>query len=404
MLKESINRASGKQHSPELIRARIAVYLLFFANGLGFGSLAPRYPEIVEKLQLTKTAFGQALSANSVGALVAGLAASYLITRFTSARVASFGMVLVGVGLAGAAVANSWLIFAASLALMGGVDAVVDVAQNAHGLRVQRRWGSSIVTSFHAAWSLSVVLGAACSQAVAAAGVDLRVHMGAVILVVVLCAVGPRGWLLSGQDEADRPESEHQVQSAEAGTKVFNAVTVFVLVIMSILCAAAMFSEDMAGNWSALLLRDKGASIGQAGMGVIVLQGTMIVGRLFGDRVIDRFGNRTVLAVGGVLVMVGTGIGLLTGSVPGILAGLVLVGLGCSVSVPVMYSVADDVEGLPPGLGLTVVSWLARVIMLVAPVIVGYYADNYGLWVSLMYGFIGGAILATCWPVVARNK
>ena len=137
-----------------LIRARAGVCLVFLANGLGFANLVPRFPEIVEELGLSKSAFGQAVAAASVGALVAGLAASWLISRLTSAKVASLGMLVVALALLGAGLARSWLVLAVCLLVVGGTDSIVDVAQNAHGLRVQRRWGASIVTSFHASWSL----------------------------------------------------------------------------------------------------------------------------------------------------------------------------------------------------------------------------------------------------------
>lgn len=109
---------------------------MFLANGLGFANLVPRFPEIVEELGLSKSAFGQAVAAASVGALVAGLAASWLISRLTSAKVASLGMLVVALALLGAGLARSWLVLAVCLLVVGGTDSIVDVAQNAHGLRV----------------------------------------------------------------------------------------------------------------------------------------------------------------------------------------------------------------------------------------------------------------------------
>ncbi|MFC2661021.1 MAG: MFS transporter, partial [Actinomyces sp.] len=140
-----------------VIKARIAVCLTFLANGLGFSNLVPRYPEVLAHLGIDKAAFGQAVMFSAIGAILAGPAASWCIARFTSARVASVGMMVLGLGLLGAGLAGSWAVFALCMAWVGGTDAVVDVAQNAHGLRVERRWGSSIITSFHAAWSLGAV-------------------------------------------------------------------------------------------------------------------------------------------------------------------------------------------------------------------------------------------------------
>lgn len=423
-----------------LVKARIAVYLTFFANGIGFSNLVPRYPEVLAHLGITKAAFGQALMGVSVGALIAGLAASWLINRLTSAKVASLGMVVLGLGLLGAGLADSWPVFALCMAWVGGMDAIVDVAQNAHGLRVERRWGGSIITSFHAAWSLGAVVGAAMGQAIAGAGVPIGWHMAGVLVLLTVVSWSAVPWTIKGPDSDDRrlpgfaedpavtggpaqplegaladaaadagPVSSpvdvgaSRAASADAGAPVPKALTVVLVLVLGLMCAAAMFPEDVTGNWSSLLLTEQGAGASTAGMGMVALQGVMIVGRLLGDAVIDRLGARAVIAGGGVLVMSGMGIALAIGSVNGTILGLMVSGAGCAVAVPVAYAAADDVPGLRPGLGLTLVSWLARVIMLVAPPIVGWFADAHGTWVALVYGVLGGIVLLLSWPALSKG-
>ena len=407
----SLSTSPGTRRSPDLLRARAGVSLVFLANGLGFANLVPRFPEIVEHLGLSKSAFGQAVAAASVGALVAGLAASWLISRLTSAKVASLGMLVVALALLGAGLARSWLVLAVCLLVVGGTDSIVDVAQNAHGLRVQRRWGASIVTSFHASWSLGAVLGAAMGQALAGGGVGVGTHMVLTAVVLLVLSTGPllAGWFLPGHDRADREPDEikefdnaPQVRPATSSRRV-GPVTILVLLVVGLLCAASMFPEDVAMNWSSLLLSEQGAGAGHVGLGLVALQGTMIVGRLVGDRIIDAVGQRAVIAWGGALVTLGMSIALLLSSVPGTLLGMAISGAGCAVAVPVTYSAADDVEGLPPGLGLTIVSWLARLAGLLAPPVVGRLGDDHGLWVALAYGLLGGLIMVSCWPVLRRR-
>lgn len=403
-----------------VVRARTAVHLTFLANGLGFSNLVPRYPEIVADLGLTKAAFGQAVMFTSVGALVAGLSASWCISRFTSARVASAGMVVLGLGLLGAGLADSWIVLALCMAWVGGTDAVVDVAQNAHGLRVERRWGSSVITGFHASWSLGAVLGAAMGQAMAGAGVPMAAHMAGVLALLALVSAVARRWMIEGPDSDDRQEVGDPGRGRAAagaddatgatgepvavGAGVPRAVTVGLVAVLGLMCAAAMFPEDTGANWSSLLLSEQGASPSMVGMGLVSLQATMIVGRLLGDAVIDRFGPRAVIAGGGALVVTGTGLALALASVPGTLVGMAVAGAGCAVAVPVAYAAADDVPGIGPGVGLTVVSWMARVVLLVAPPVLGRLADAHGTWVALAYGLLGGAVMVVTWPVLRRRE
>ena len=339
----SLSSPPGTRHSPVLIRARAGVSLVFLANGLGFANLVPRFPEIVAELGLSKSDFGQAVAAASVGALVAGLAASWLISRLTSAKVASLGMLVVALALLGAGLARSWLVLAVCLLVVGGTDSIVDVAQNAHGLRVQRRWGASIVTSFHASWSLGAVLGAAMGQAMAGAGVGLGTHMVLTAVVLLVLSEGPllAGWFLPGHDRDDRtpdqnkePDGAPEMRPATPPRRV-RPVTILVLFVVGLLCAASMFPEDVAMNWSSLLLSGQGAGAGHVGLGLVALQGTMIVGRLVGDRIIDAVGQRAVIAWGGALVTLGMSIALLVSSVPGTLLGMAISGAGCAVAVPV---------------------------------------------------------------------
>src|SRR5699024_5571202 len=93
------------------------------------------------------------------GAIVAGPAAAALIRRVGSARVAVGGTVLTAVAGVGAGLAPVVALFALALLVGGAMDALTDVGQNAHGLRVQRRYGRSIINSFHAVWSVGAALG-----------------------------------------------------------------------------------------------------------------------------------------------------------------------------------------------------------------------------------------------------
>ena len=283
-------------------RARVAVAVLFLSNGALFANLLPRYPEIKADLGLSNAAYGVAVAAFSVGALVSGPWAATLLRRFRSSRVAVWGSAGIAVSAWLAGVAPSAVTFAAALVVAGGADAVTDVAQNAHGLRVQRRYGRSIINSFHAVWSVGAILGGAMGAAAIALHIPRGLHLAASAVVFCgLCALAYR-YLLPGPDET----ATARASVARAGSRVATYTGLAALVMIAIASAAV---EDAGSSWATLYLRELGAPGAIAVSGYVAAVGFQFVGRVVGDRLIDRFGQRAVARSGGVIAVAGHGLG-----------------------------------------------------------------------------------------------
>ena len=136
----------------------------------------------------------------------------------------------------------------------------------------------------------------------------------------------------------------------------------------------------------------------------IALAGAMFVGRLLGDRLVDRFGERTVVRAGGVIVAVGMGAALAYPAVVPTVAGFAAAGLGMATVVPAAMHAADRLPGLRPGSGLTVVAWLMRLGFVAAPPIVGLIADAAGLRVALLLVPAAGVVaVLLCGALSARQ-
>ncbi len=368
-----------------LRRARVAVAACFFLNAVFYAGLVPRLPEVKAQLGLSSTALGAALAAVPLGALLAGLSAAALNRRFGSGRVASSGLVLLGATVWTVSVAPNWGALAAALLVLGALDAVVDVAQNAHGLRVQRLYGRSILNAFHGVWSIGAVAGGLLGSAAAGLGVPLPVQLGASAVVFGAVAVAVSRAVLPGPDE---PEPAADDVPRERPRR---RVAVPALAVLGVLAACGAFVEDAGASWSALYLRtelDAGAAT--AGLGFVALSAAMTVGRLTGDRVVDRFGQRRVARAGGALTAAGMGLALALPSVPTTLLGLALAGLGVATLIPAVYHAADELPGLPHGLGLAAINWLLRIGFLVSPPLVGALADATSLRVALLVVVLAG--------------
>jgi len=381
-------------------RARIATAALFLTNGALFANLLPRYPEIKTDLALSNAAYGAAIAAFSGGALVAGLAAGALIRRYRSSRVAVAGTLVLATFVLVAGVAGTPLVLAAALFVAGASDSITDVAQNAHALRVQRNYGRSIINSLHAVWAVGAILGGSMGAGAIALNIPRATHLAVAAVVFSAVVLVAYPYLLRGHDHDDHP-SEWTPDGAGAGIAVY--ATLLALVFIAIAGATV---EDAGSSWATLYLRDSlGARGPVAAFGYVALVGSMFVGRLVGDRLVDRFGERMVTRVGGLITAAGMGAALAFPSVGGTIAGFAAAGLGVATLIPAAMHGADQLPGLRPGTGLTVVTWLMRIGFFGAPLIVGVIADATSLRFGLLIVPVAGVVvIAVAGALSARRR
>lgn len=365
-------------------RARAAVAALFFTNGALFANLIPRYPEIKDKLGLDNAVYGLAIAAFPLGSIVAGLGAAALIRRFGSAPVAVAGTVLTSVAILGAGVAPTVALFGAALFVAGAMDAFTDVGQNAHGLRVQRRYRRSIINSFHAVWSIGAVSGGLMAAGAIAVGLPLGLHLGISAVLFATVALLALRYCLPGHEHEPVGAGEPHSDTA-ASRRTPSPRPVLTLTALVGIAIAGTTVEDAGSSWATLYLSASlGAPGALAAAGYIALVGAQFVGRLIGDRMVDRFGQRTIARVGGGLAAVGMGLALAFPSVPGTILGFAAAGFGVATLVPAAMHEADELPGLRRGTGLTLVSWLMRIGFLFSPPVVGLIADVAGLRFGLL--------------------
>lgn len=383
--------------------ARIAVAALFLTNGAIFANLLPHYPGIKEDLGLSNTEYGLAVAAFPAGALLAGLAAGVLVRRLRSSRVAVAGTVLTAVGVLLAGIAPSGALFALALAVGGAMDALTDVAQNAHGLRVQRRYGRSILNSFHAVWSIGAVVGGLMAAGAIALGIDRSTHLIVSAVIFATVSLVAYRFLLPGPEVDAAADPLEVASAAPAGTG--GAIKYLVLLALVAVAIGGTVVEDAGNSWATVYLNtDLGAPAAIAAFGFIALVGAQFIGRLLGDGLVDRFGQRAVARVGGLITAVGMGAALLFPSVPGTIAGFAAAGFGIATLVPAAMQGADELPGLKAGTGLAVVSWLMRVGFLLSPPLVGLIADNSSLRMGLIVVPLAGIVVVLLAGVLSSRR
>lgn len=259
-------------------RAREAVAALFLTNGALFANMAPRLPEFKAQLGLEAGAYGLLVTAWPVGAIIAGLAAGSLIRRFGSAAV--FGTLATGLAVLGAGSAGSLALVAAAFVVGGAMDAITDVAQNAHGLEVQRRYGRPILNSFHALWSVGAMLGGLMAAGAMALGLPLGVHFAISWLIFAAVALTAWKFCLPARGPVE-PVEEHSVAAEPVPAASCARITV-VIAALVLIASAGIMVEDAGNSWATLYLGSLGAPSALAASGYIALVGAQFIGRILG--------------------------------------------------------------------------------------------------------------------------
>jgi hypothetical protein len=108
----------------------------------------------------------------------------------------------------------------------------------------------------------------------------------------------------------------------------------------------------------------------------------MAAGRFGGDRLANRFGPQQLLRASGTLAA-GLGSGLLVGEPIAAILGFGLVGLGTSNIIPVLFSAAGRVHGVPAGTALAAVATTRYFGFLAGPPLIGFAAEITSLAVAL---------------------
>lgn len=366
-------------------RARLAVSLMFGTNGALFANLVPRFPGIKADLELSNSAYGLVIAVFPAGAILAGLAAAKVIRRLGSARAATLCTVLAATGIAGAGFAYSVFPLLLTLFAAGAADSIVDVAQNAHGLRVQRHYGRSIINSFHAIWSVGAVLGGVMSAGAITLGLSRATHLSLSALVFSAVAAWAYTMRLPGSDSADPLQPASAAPKESTGYTGPSKRTVLMLTGLVFIAIAGVSVEDAAASWAALYMTvDLGAPAAVGAFGFVALVAAQFVGRIFGDRQVDALGQREVARLGAAITAAGMGVALAFPSLPSVLLGFAAAGYGIATIVPAAMQRADDIPGLKAGTGVMVVSWLMRLGFLCSPPLIGLVADNHGLRIGLL--------------------
>ncbi len=366
--------------------ARFAVAVLFFLTGVTFASWAARIPAVQTRLGLSPGALGVALLAIAAGELVTMNLAGYLTARFGSRPITVVASVCLSVMLPILALAPALPVLAATLVLFGASFGAVNVAMNTQGVAVERRYGRSIFSSFHACYSIGGLTGSLVGGLMAAHDIALWPHFLGVASLGIIVTLLVARFLLPARADAQ-------------GAGVAFVRPTRPLLTLGLIAFCVVLGEGAMADWSAVYLNTTlRAGMGLAAAGYAAFSIVMAVGRGVGDHLTSRLGPEMMVRLGGLVAAGGLTLALVVSWVPLALVGFGLVGAGFSVIFPLTLSAAGRTSKHVSGTAIATVATCGYVGFLVGPAVIGLAANALSLRVAL--GVV--VLLSVCASIFAR--
>lgn len=361
-----------------------AVGLVFSSESILMASWGAHIPYVKQQLHLSDAQLGMTLFALPVGLLMMNPLTGWLVAKLGEARACLWSAVLLCLSILIPISATHPLVLCFGLFLLGLGAALINVAMNTCATNIERTEGIVIMSSCHGMWSLGGMVSAGLAGIAIAQHIPPFVHIATVAALVLLMTflVQP---ILAG------------IPSSNLASEGDKAVSSFVrpnrdLMLMILIGLAIALGEGAAFDWSAVYLRETlGASSQIAPLGFACFSLTMTAGRFLGDAIIPKIGAKRWLQVGATIGTVGLLVAILIPHPPTALLGFALLGVGCSLGAPILYSASLRIPGIPPAAGLATFATFSFVGFLAGPPIIGFVAEAFGLALGL--AFVAGVLL-----------
>jgi predicted MFS family arabinose efflux permease len=343
---------------------------VFFIAGFGMAGWAPLVPFAKARTGIGDGALGLLLMCLGVGSIATMPLAGALAARFGCRRVIIVSAVPLCIALSLLASVSEPVSLAAALLVFGSSLGAIDVTMNIQAIIVERASGRSMMSGFHGLFSLGGIAGAGCVAAALGAGASPLVATLCVVAVIIVALSMVVSHVLAHGSEHQGP--------------VF-ALPHGVVLFIGALCFIAFLAEGAMLDWSAVFLTSvHGMPTAYAGLGYACFALTMTVGRLTGDRVVQRLGGSNVIVLGGLCAATGFVLATLAPFWQTTLLGYGLIGAGCANIVPLLYTSVGRQNVMPEYLAVPAITTLGYAGILGGPAFIGFVGHVAGLSVAFL--------------------
>lgn len=338
---------------------------------LAYGILTSRLPALKIALQANDSQIGFTLLALGVATMCGLFGCNFLIRRYSARMITAIAAPCLAAAMTIAGFAGSYWQFTIFCLLAGIGVGLCDVGMNALGIHLEQSSKILCLAFLHACSSIGGAVGAISGSI--CAEFNIAPFWNFIFVLGSWLALWPLAFKNLQEDKA----------RASASRLPRGAISLFVVLcgVLSLLCHIV---EGSTAEWGSLLLTTvKRASQEEAALVFACFTGSMVLCRLFSDRLRSRFSDFQLAFFGSLTGAFGMGLVLIAGQPLICLAGYAVMGLGVAPITPLLFSRAGASPNISPGSASAVVSLFAYSGLLFFPPFIGILANRLGLLQAL---------------------
>lgn len=379
------------EHSLTGRREQWATRAVFLVAGLAMAAWAPLVPFAKARVGVEDGMLGLMLLCLGLGSIVAMPVTGVLASRFGCRAVIVASAIAAAAVLPFLALVDTVPALAITLALFGASVGTVDVAMNIQAVMIEKDSGRNMMSGFHGLFSLGGIVGAGGVSVLLGAGVEpLTATLAISALLLALLVVSFSGLLPYG--------------NREVGDTPLFVLPQGIVIFIGLLCFLVFLGEGAILDWSAIfLIGTHMVDPAQAGFGYTMFAIAMTVGRLTGDRIVKSLGGMKVVVGGSLVAAAGFLLAVFAPTQPLAFVGFLLVGVGASNIVPVLFTAAGRQARMPASLAIAAITTLGYAGILVGPAAIGFIAQQWSLSVAFVLVAAGMIFVAASWPLATRR-
>ena len=352
----------------KIINDIMATRLLFFIMAFFVGLWTIRIPTIKDQINTDYFGVGLVMATFAIGSIIAMIFANNVIKMSSTRTVLLYTSILQAVLWLPTPFISSLQTFMVLSFIFGLCYGSFEISCNLYASNLEKREKKSMMSGFHAFWSLGVLAGSIVTSLFLEWNISFLNNV--IVYVIILL---PFNIFIVFKLHVDKTENTENKQN------IFFIwpLLIFILALISMVNA---LTEGSVDAWGALYMRDfiqvDGFLIGLATVSFNIC---MVIGRLSGDWIRDRIGVYNFLTILFLTSIISLFILYTFDTILAALCGFALLGIGTSAIIPIAYSLAGKTEGIDSGAAIAIVSIAVYGTFMGAPATLGIVANNYGV-------------------------